>query len=69
MGKMISLGVQKIGVTHLKVRIFEISCQFNQSARNASYIPLAEAPKCPFVTGDAKVFRSASKNFPFIKLL
>jgi len=56
-------------VSHLKDRIFEIACQFNLSAYDASYIALAEAQKCPFLAGDAKLFRRAFKHFPFIKLL
>ncbi len=69
MEEMLSLEIQKMDVTHLKGRIFGISCQFNQSAYDASYIALAEAQKCPFITGDARLFRTASKHFPFIKLL
>lgn len=69
MEEMLSLEIQKMDVTHLKGRIFEISCQFHPSAYDASYIALAEAQECPFITGDAKLFRTASKHFPFIKLL
>lgn len=69
MEEMVSLEIQKVDVAHLKGRIFEISCEFNQSAYDASYIALAEAQNCPFITGDTKLFRTASKHFPFIKLL
>jgi predicted nucleic acid-binding protein len=69
MEEMISLEIKKMDVTHLNSRIFEISCQFNQSAYDASYIALAEAQKCPLITGDTKLYRAASKQFPFIKLL
>lgn len=69
LGEMTSLEIQKMDVTHLKDRIFEIACQFTRSAYDASYIALAEAQKCPFITGDAKLFRTASNQFPFIKLL
>ena len=69
MREMTSLEIQKMDVSHLKDRIFEITCQFNLSAYDASYIALAEAQKCPFITGDAKLFRAASNQFPFIKLL
>lgn len=56
-------------VTHLRDRIFDISRQVNQSAYDASYIALAEEEKCSFITGEARLFRRASKQFPFIKLL
>jgi predicted nucleic acid-binding protein len=69
MGEMTSLEIQKMDVINLKERIFEIACQFNLSAYDASYIALAEAQKCPFITGDARLFRKASDQFPFIKLL
>ncbi|MBM4333636.1 MAG: type II toxin-antitoxin system VapC family toxin [Deltaproteobacteria bacterium] len=66
---MISLEIRKKDVEHLRNRIFNISCQFNRSAYDASYIALAEAEQCVFITGDEKLYRAISRQFPFLKLL
>jgi predicted nucleic acid-binding protein len=66
---MFSLEILKKDIDPLRERIFEISCQFSQSAYDASYVALAEAEQCDFVTGDEKLYRAISKDFSFLKLL
>ena len=67
--EMLSLEIKKEDVEPLKERILDISCQYNRSAYDASYVALAEAENCNFITGDEKLYRSVSKNFPFVKIL
>lgn len=69
LNEMLSLEILKKDVDPLGKRIFEISCKFSQSAYDASYVALAEAERCDFITGDEKLYRGISKDFPFLKLL
>ena len=67
--EMLSLEIKKEDVEPLRERILDISSQYNRSAYDASYIALAEAEKCNFITADEKLYRTVSKHFPFIKVL
>jgi predicted nucleic acid-binding protein len=69
LNEMFSLEIIKKDVDPLGERILEISCQYRQSAYDASYVALAEAERCDFVTGDEKLYRAISKDFSFLKLL
>jgi predicted nucleic acid-binding protein len=69
LNEMFSLEILKKDVAPLRERIFEISCHFSRSAYDASYVALAEVEQCDFVTGDEKLCRAISKDFPFLKLV
>lgn len=67
--EMLSLEIRREEVEHLARRIFDISCRYNRSAYDASYIALAEAQNCNLITGDEKLYNAVSKHLGWVKLL
>jgi len=67
--EMLLLEIRREEVEHLAPRILDISCRYNRSAYDASYIALAEAQNCDLITGDEKLYNAVSKQLKWVKLL